>query len=111
MAAEQQQLTKERTMQDVQNDFGRLCQKAGHLQYEITIKNKDLELLNSTIKDLNFEAAAIQAKLQEQEQKAKEQALAVEAALKAEKEKNLPTVGPTPSGSSVENQAHNQENG
>ena len=36
--------------------------KAGHLQYQIEVFSDDLDLVNQSLKDLNFEAAALQAK-------------------------------------------------
>jgi hypothetical protein len=60
-----------RTLQDIQNQYTGLCNKAGHLNYQIRTFEKDLELIYSTLRDLNFEAAALQAK---------DQVAAVEAA-------------------------------
>jgi hypothetical protein len=68
-----------RSVSDIQDEYSKLCFKAGHLQYQISALSKDLELLNSTMRDLNFEAAAAQAK-------AAEVAAAV-AAAKAEADK------------------------
>lgn len=53
---------KERTFEIVQQEFGSLCARAGHLQYQVYTFNKDLEILNGQIRDLNFEAAAMKAK-------------------------------------------------
>lgn len=51
----------ERTLQDIQQEYNGLCNKAGHLQYQIFTFKKDLDLVNSALRDLNFEAAALQA--------------------------------------------------
>jgi hypothetical protein len=51
---------KPRTLQDVQVDYQNGCLKAGQMQYQIAVLSKDLEMLNSVIKDLNFEAAQLQ---------------------------------------------------
>jgi len=53
---------KTRTVAEIQQEYQGLCFKAGHLQYQISALSKDLELLNSTMRDLNFEAASVQAK-------------------------------------------------
>jgi hypothetical protein len=53
---------KERTLEEVKNEFNQLCFRAGSLQYEIAVKNKDLEMLNESLRNLNFEASKIQAK-------------------------------------------------
>lgn len=50
-----------RTIEDIKIEYGNLCVKAGHLQYQLYVLAKDLELVNSSLKDLNFEAAKIQA--------------------------------------------------
>lgn len=64
---------KERTIQDIQQEFSALCARAGHLQYQVYTFNKDLDLINSQIRDLNFEAAAMKAK-QDGEQVEKQKA-------------------------------------
>lgn len=62
-----------RTVPEIQQQYSLLCTQAGHLQYEIATKSKDLELLNSTLRDLNSEAyAAQQAAEQEAKKKADE---------------------------------------
>jgi hypothetical protein len=53
---------KERTVPEISQEYSGLCTKAGHLQYQINTLQKDLELLNGTLRDLNLEAAAVQAK-------------------------------------------------
>lgn len=55
---------KERTMNDVQQEFSTLCTRLGHLQYQVYIHGKDSEILSNQMRDLNFEAASIQAKAQ-----------------------------------------------
>ena len=50
-----------RTIEQVQQEFNQACLRAGHLEYTIYTNKKDLELLNQTIRNLNFEAASIQA--------------------------------------------------
>lgn len=53
---------KDRTIPEIQAEYSQLCARAGQLQYQIYCLQKDLDLANGTLKDLNFEAAAIQAK-------------------------------------------------
>ena len=53
---------KQRSISDVSQEYQQLCTKAGHLQYQIDAFSKDLSLLNSTMRDLNFEAAGLNAK-------------------------------------------------
>ena len=52
---------KLRSMEEIQTEFGTLCTKAGHLQYQISVFKEDLALLNAQIKELNFEAAKVKA--------------------------------------------------
>lgn len=63
----------DRTMQEIQNEYTSVCNKVGHINYQISTSKRDLELLYSALRDLNFEAAALQAK---QKQKADEEAAA-----------------------------------
>jgi hypothetical protein len=49
-------------MKEVEQDYGNLIAKAGQLQYQIKIAKDDLDVLNEQLKELNFEAAAINAK-------------------------------------------------
>lgn len=58
-----------RTVPEISQQYTQLCTQAGHLQYEIATKTKDLDLLNSTLRDLNNEAYAAQQA--EKEAKAK----------------------------------------
>lgn len=53
---------KARTVAEISQEYQGLCTRSGHLQYQINTMQKDLDLLNSTMRDLNFEAAAVQQK-------------------------------------------------
>jgi len=53
--------TKKRTMQEIQAEYTSLCNKAGFVQYQIYLNEKDLELINGTLRSLNSEAAALKA--------------------------------------------------
>lgn len=44
-----------RTSQVIQQEYAQQCARAGNLQYELHAKSKDLEVLNNTLRDLNFE--------------------------------------------------------
>lgn len=50
-----------RTLDVVHKEYTNACFKAGNLQYQISALSKDLGLLNDTMRELNFEAAAIKA--------------------------------------------------
>ena len=56
---------KERTLESVHQEYSRLCSQAGHIQYQIAVLSKDLETLNSQLRELNAEAFALQAKASE----------------------------------------------
>ena len=49
------ELKKPRSIKELQLEFQQLSFKAGTLQYEIYSKNKDLEAMNSTLRDLSLE--------------------------------------------------------
>jgi len=53
---------KARGIPEIQQEFTNLCAKAGHLQYQVFTYSRDLETLNNQMRDLNFEAAALNAK-------------------------------------------------
>lgn len=57
--------TTTRTLETIQKEYGDLCFKAGSLQYQIVTFQKDLDITNNLIRDLNFEAAAVIAKSKE----------------------------------------------
>ena len=59
------EVKKERTVQEIQGEYSGICTKAGHIQYQINALSKDLELVNSSLRDLNFEAAAAHSKAQQ----------------------------------------------
>jgi competence protein ComGC len=50
-----------RTIVEIQQEYGNLCARAGEAQYKLYILQKDLEQLNSSLRDLNSEALVIQA--------------------------------------------------
>jgi len=53
---------EERTVAVIQKQYTETCAKAGHLQYQLFTLNKDLELINNLLRDLNIEAATVAAK-------------------------------------------------
>lgn len=50
-----------RTVAEIQQEYGNLCTRAGHVQYQLDAHTKDLQMINQLLRDLNFEAAAAQA--------------------------------------------------
>lgn len=49
---------KHRAISEIEQDYANLCAKAGSIQYQIHVAERDLGLLNEQLKDLNLEAAA-----------------------------------------------------
>jgi hypothetical protein len=66
---------KQRSVQEIQQEYTGLALRAGQLQYQIYTFEKDLELLNKQMRELNFEAAAAKAR-DDAEQAKKAQELA-----------------------------------
>ena len=56
---------KQRTFDEIQAEYASLCTRAGHIQYQVFALNKDLELLNNTLRDLNLEGATAKQKADE----------------------------------------------
>lgn len=52
---------KKRSLQDIGQEYQQLAFKAGNLQYAISEQTKDLGLLNSQMRDLNFEFNKVKA--------------------------------------------------
>jgi hypothetical protein len=65
MSEQENAVSKERTVQDIQVDYQNFILKAGQFQYQISCLEKDLELCNSKLRDLNLEHMALQNKLAE----------------------------------------------
>lgn len=55
---------KKRSQEEIIKEYQGLCFRAGGIQYQISVLQKDLEQLNLTMRDLNIEAA--QAKSSEE---------------------------------------------
>lgn len=51
----QDQAPAKRASVDVQSDFNNLAFRAGHLQFEISCKEKDLKMFNDTLINLQIE--------------------------------------------------------
>lgn len=49
---------KQRSVEEIRQEYSSLCARAGHIQYQAECLRQDLELVNKSLKDLNFEAAA-----------------------------------------------------
>lgn len=56
-----QEQKKPRSLSEIQSDYQNLCLKAGHVQYQIFALQKDLDLINDSLRDLNLEAASVKA--------------------------------------------------
>jgi hypothetical protein len=54
-------MQKKRPISDIHAEYSNLCAKAGHIQYQIYNNNKDLEIINQQLRDINLEAAKLQA--------------------------------------------------
>lgn len=54
-----------RDVNAIRGEYTQLCAKAGHLQYQIKVLSDDLDMVNNTLRDLNFEAAAAAQKADE----------------------------------------------
>lgn len=54
-----------RTLPVINQEYANLCVKAGNLQYQIVVFQTDLALLNEELRELNFEAAKLQAEAKE----------------------------------------------
>jgi hypothetical protein len=76
-----------RTIPEIQNEYQNLCLKAGHLQYQVTVFQGDLDLVNKELRDLNLEAASVKA--------AEAKAASDAAAAAAPKPVTGPTLVPT----------------
>lgn len=55
-------LSKERTINDVHQEYTARCAEAGHLSYQISVQMDALDVLQAKLKELNLEAAALAAK-------------------------------------------------
>ncbi len=69
---------KPRTLEDVQKEYNNLAYRAGHLQYELAVKSKDLDMLNEGMKSLSAEGTKLQAQAVLDKQKAAEEAAKAE---------------------------------
>ena len=59
-----------RSVAEIQQEYQGLCTRAGHIQYQLHIFKKDLDLVNEQLQALNFEAAASARAEQEAKDKA-----------------------------------------
>ncbi len=50
---------KKRSLQEVEQEYAALCQRLGHITYQIDAYTIDCNQLKSALKDLNLEAFAI----------------------------------------------------
>lgn len=59
-----------RGIPEIQQEYQSLCTKLGHLEYQMDAISKDANMVKSELRDLNLEAAAIQAKAPKPEEAA-----------------------------------------
>lgn len=52
---------KKRTIEEIHQEYSRICSQAGHVQYQVSVLSKDLEQLNGQLRALNVEAAELNA--------------------------------------------------
>ena len=46
-----------RSVAEIQGEYQALCTRAGHIQYQVFTLSKDLDMLNESMRNLNFEAS------------------------------------------------------
>lgn len=63
---------KKRSVEEIRNEYGQLCAKAGHVQYQIAVLSDDLKFVNEQLKELNFEAAKAAQEAPKKEEKSNE---------------------------------------
>lgn len=51
-------MSSKRTKEDIAREYSNLCTKAGHAAYQVATIQKDIDLMQATMRDLNLEAAA-----------------------------------------------------
>ena len=56
-----------RSLQDVQNDYTRVCARLGHVEYNIAVMKKDADAIKGELQALNLEAAALNAEQAKEE--------------------------------------------
>lgn len=54
-------MSDKRTLEVIHREYSQMCSQAGHLGYQIVTLQKDLDLLHTQLRELNFEAAKLQA--------------------------------------------------
>lgn len=78
-----------RKIQEIQAEYSQVLQRAGQCQYQISVFKKDLEMFNTTLRDLNAEAfAAKEAEEREKQQKSEEEKQAQERLSQVTNEEN-----------------------
>lgn len=69
-------MAEPRTKEVIAREYSNLCTKAGHAAYQLVTIQKDIELMQQAMRDLNLEAASVEKAEREAAEKAqKEQAL------------------------------------
>lgn len=48
-------MSESKSVEQITKEFSELCLRAGNLQFEIELKQKDLSMINEELKSLNFQ--------------------------------------------------------
>lgn len=76
-----------RKSEEIMNQYNNLAFKAGNLQYQICQYEKDLDLINTTLRDLNMEYNQVQTQEKEVAEKIEEAKKAATESAKVEETK------------------------
>jgi len=49
-----------RAIAEIQKEYAAICQRAGYVQYQLFVNQKDLDMLNESLRNLNIEAGEAQ---------------------------------------------------
>lgn len=49
--------SKSRSIEDIHQEYSKVCSQAGHVQYQIEVLAADLDKLNGQLRELNIEAS------------------------------------------------------
>lgn len=94
MSEQKPEAPKERTLQDVYNEYAQLSNKAGQISYSIDVYTRDLKIVHDRMRDLNFESVALKAK--EEQKAAAEKVKAAEAEQAREQANKVAVAQPEP---------------
>lgn len=49
-----------RPLEEIEKEYNQLLHKAGYVQYQLHVAQRDLEVVNAALRDINFEAIKVQ---------------------------------------------------